>query len=245
MQREFIDIVAHELRTPLQSILGLTEIAKGRTREIEIRELLETVNESGVRLQKFIENILTTTKLEGILSNNQREIFDLNIIIRDIVDNYQTRLQKMIRSSMSNTKDVHFDFHGFRQEHIVNANKLQISMVISNIIDNAINFISVKQKGLISITVEQKGNDVIVQIKDNGEGIHPEILHRLFTKFATKSFYGSGLGLYTCKKIILMHHGEIWAQNNPPNEKGATFTFSLPLIDSPKDFKNNTTNKGD
>lgn len=102
-------------------------------------------------------------------------------------------------------------------------------MVITNIIENAINFIPLNQIGLISIIVLKKGKDVIVNIKDNGEGIHPEILHRLFTKFATKSFYGSGLGLYNCRKIIHMHRGGIWARNNAPNEKGATFSFRLPV----------------
>jgi two-component system, OmpR family, sensor histidine kinase VicK len=106
---------------------------------------------------------------------------------------------------------------------------MHISMVITNILENAINFIPIKQKGLISITALQKGKEVIVNIKDDGEGIHPEILHRLFTKFATKSFYGSGLGLYNCRKIIHMYHGGIWGRNNPPNEKGATFSFRLPL----------------
>jgi two-component sensor histidine kinase len=236
MQREFIDIVAHELRTPLQSILGLTDIAKTRTTENEVKDLLETVSESGIRLQKFIENILTTTKLEGLLGNDQREIFDLNIIIRDIVGDYHTRLQKMMRSSSSSSsskpsvKDIDFDLHGFKQVHMVKANKLQISMVVSNLIDNAINFIPLKQKGLISITIEKENSVVIVKVKDNGEGIHPDILPRLFTKFATKSFYGSGLGLYTCKKIIHMHYGEICAQNNSQDERGATISFSLPLI---------------
>jgi two-component system sensor histidine kinase VicK len=242
MQREFVDIVAHELRTPLQSILGLTEIVKGRTKEIENRDLLKTVTENGARLHRFIENVLTTTKLEGFLSNIPKDIFDLNILIMDIVDNYRTRFQNINVSPMPNTKDIHFNCQGFGDEHRVNANKLQISMVMSNIIDNAINFIPPKQKGLISITVKQNGNDVIVRIKDNGEGIHPEIFPRLFTKFATKSFYGSGLGLYTCRKIIHLHRGGIWAQNNPSNEKGATFTFSLPLINSSKHLKNNTTN---
>lgn len=102
-------------------------------------------------------------------------------------------------------------------------------MVVTNILENAISFIPLKQKGLITITVSQSGKDVIVHIKDNGEGIHPEILHRLFTKFASKSFYGSGLGLYNCRKIMHMYHGGIWAKNNPPNEKGATFSFRLPL----------------
>lgn len=235
MQREFIDIVAHELRTPLQSILGLTDIAKTRTTENEVKDLLETVSESGIKLQKFIENILTTTKLEGLLGNDQREIFDLDIIIRDIVDNYHARLQKLMRSSSSSSsklrvKDIDFDLRGFEQVHMVNANKLQISMVVSNIIDNAINFIPLKQKGLMSITIEKENSMVIVKVKDNGEGIHPDILPRLFTKFATKSFYGSGLGLYTCKKIIHKHYGEIWAQNKSQDEKGATISFSLPLI---------------
>jgi signal transduction histidine kinase len=166
MQREFVDIVAHELRTPLQSILGLTEIVKGRTKEIENRELLKTVTENGARLHRFIETVLTTTKLESFVSNTPKDIFDLNILIRDIVDNYRTRFQNINISPMSNTKDIHFDCQGFGEEHKVNANKLQISMVISNIIDNAINFKSAQQKGLISITVEQKGNDVIVRIKE-------------------------------------------------------------------------------
>jgi two-component system, OmpR family, sensor histidine kinase VicK len=229
MQREFIDIVAHELRTPLQSILGLTEIVKSRAKEKE-RDLLETVTENGARLHRFIENVLTTTKLEGFAPNNPRDAFDLNVLIMDIVHNYEARFRNMTKSTISISKDIHFECNGFAQVHEVKANKLQISMVISNIIDNAINFISTKQKGLIIITVGQKGKTVHVRIKDNGEGIHPEILPRLFTKFATKSFYGSGLGLYTCRKIIHLHHGGIWAHNNPKFERGATFSFSLPLI---------------
>jgi len=71
---------------------------------------------------------------------------------------------------------------------------------------------------------------VHVQIKDNGEGIHSEILSTLFTKFATKSFYGTGLGLYICKQIIEMHQGRIWGENNK-DSRGATFSFSLPLND--------------
>ncbi|WP_148686108.1 sensor histidine kinase [Candidatus Nitrosocosmicus hydrocola] len=237
MQREFIDIVAHELRTPLQSILGLTEIVKSRAKDEE-RDLLETVTENGARLHRFIENVLTTTKLEGFTSNNPRDIFDLNVLILDIVNNYQTRFRNMTKATLSDTKEIQFKCQGFDQVHKVKANKLQISMVISNIIDNAINFIPAKQRGWIIISVEQKDKTVLVQIKDNGEGIHLEILPRLFTKFATKSFYGSGLGLYTCRKIIHLHHGGIWAQNNPQNEQGATFSFSLPLVIN--SFKNSS-----
>jgi two-component system, OmpR family, sensor histidine kinase VicK len=114
---------------------------------------------------------------------------------------------------------------------MVNADRYRISQVIFNLIENAINFILDKE-GLISISIEKKAINgmafVIVQIKDNGEGIHSEILSRLFTKFATKSFYGTGLGLYICKHIIEMHQGSIWGKNNEYG-KGATFSFSLPV----------------
>lgn len=229
MQREFIDIIAHELRTPLQSILGLTEILKSRTKEKEIKDILVTINENGARLHRFVENVLTATKLEGYFSKIPRETFDLSSLLKEIVDLYKERFDNMKRSNVPNSKQIHFECKGFEKVCMVSAHKLHISMVVTNILENAISFIPLKQKGLITITVSQSGKDVIVHIKDNGEGIHPEILHRLFTKFASKSFYGSGLGLYNCRKIMHMYHGGIWAKNNPPNEKGATFSFRLPL----------------
>lgn len=229
MQREFIDIVAHELRTPLQSILGLTEILKARTKEKETRDMLVTVNENGVRLHRFVENVLTATKLEGHLSKLPRETFDLNSLIKETIYIYRERIENMKKSKMLNSKGIRFEHKGFDRAYNVNASKLHISMVLTNMLENAINFIPATEKGLISITVAHRGKEVIVHIKDNGDGIHPEILHRLFSKFATKSFYGSGLGLYNCRKIIHLYHGGIWAKNNPPNEKGATFSFSLPL----------------
>ena len=71
-------------------------------------------------------------------------------------------------------------------------------------------------------------NDVLITIKDTGKGIDPEIFPRLFEKFATNSFSGTGLGLYISKAIIEAHGGRIWAENNK-NEKGATFNFTLPM----------------
>ena len=232
MQREFIDILAHDLRTPLQSILGLTYILKERTEEKESKELLETIAENGARLHMFIENVLTATKLQDFLSNISKDVFDLSVLIDEIVDSYKIRFQNLTKSSLSAIKEIRFDCKGLEQECKVKANKFQISMVITNIIDNAINFIPDTQKGLVSITVEQRERDVTVHIKDNGEGIDSEILPRLFTKFTTKWFYGSGLGMYTSQKIIFTHNGVMWGQNNPQNEKGATFSFRLPLIDS-------------
>jgi signal transduction histidine kinase len=96
-------------------------------------------------------------------------------------------------------------------------------------VDNSLKF---TKTGKISISSEQKDSQVIVSIKDTGSGIDPEILPRLFTKFATKSDKGTGLGLFISKSIVEAHDGKMWAQNNHSNideNKGATFTIVLPI----------------
>ena len=126
--------------------------------------------------------------------------------------------------------------HNFKQDINdplpIDADRDRITQVISNLLNNAIKFTSKKTEGIISVSAERKnsnqGEEVIVNIKDTGEGINPEILPRLFTKFATRSFSGTGLGLYISKSIVEAHDGKMWAENNP-NGVGATFTFTLPL----------------
>ena len=119
--------------------------------------------------------------------------------------------------------------------------------MISNLLGNAIKFTSNQEKGgSVSVTLEKNHNnreEVIVNIRDNGEGIHQEILPRLFTKFATKSFSGTGLGLYISKSIIEEHGGRMWAQNNSDGQ-GATFTFTLPLMNNNKNgLQSNNENR--
>jgi two-component system sensor histidine kinase VicK len=132
-----------------------------------------------------------------------------------------------IGSNNNNNKDIVF----------VEADKERITQVLYNLLDNAVKFI--KDSGIVSVTVEKKDQEgankekrrqqeVIVKVEDTGIGIHPEILPRLFTKFATKSVTGTGLGLYISKNFIEAHGGKIWAKNNS-NGNGATFAFSLPL----------------
>ena len=111
---------------------------------------------------------------------------------------------------------------------IVKADRYRITQVISNLIDNAIKF--TKEGGeTVSVDIKKKESDswVIVSVKDTGTGIDPEIIPRLFTKFTSKSFKGTGLGLFISKNIIEAHGGKIWAENNIDG-KGATFSFSLP-----------------
>ena len=115
----------------------------------------------------------------------------------------------------------------------VEANRERITQVLYNLLDNAIKF----SEGIISVAVERKRNNednddakevIVISVKDTGSGIHPEIMPKLFSKFASKSFSGTGLGLYISKGIVEAHGGRIWAENNPDG-KGATFAFTLPL----------------
>jgi signal transduction histidine kinase len=233
MQKEFIDAVAHELRTPLTPIIGLTRHVIDNPYDKRQRELLDIVLYNGMRLQALSENVLAATKLEGNQLQLSKEVFDLSLVILDVVKGYESSLEKIKRSSTHYDKKILFKLDGFDQRnYMVYADRYRITQVITNLIDNAVNFI-LDKVGLISISLKKiKENDtdfVLVQISDNGEGIHPEIFSRLFTKFATKSFYGTGLGLYICKEIIEMHQGKIWGNNND-NAQGATLSFKLSLI---------------
>lgn len=106
---------------------------------------------------------------------------------------------------------------------------MRMTQVIDNLVSNALKF---TKEGIISLSVKTNDNgQAVVSVKDNGQGIDPNIFPKLFTKFATKSeFGGTGLGLFISKSIVEAHGGKIWAENNP-NEKGATFSFSLPLME--------------
>ena len=109
------------------------------------------------------------------------------------------------------------------------ADKIRITQVISNLLSNALKFTA---EGTISIVSSVNGNEAIITIHDTGQGIDPDILPKLFSKFTTKSFSGTGLGLFISKNIVDVHGGRMWAQNNPDG-KGATFNFTLPLINEP------------
>jgi signal transduction histidine kinase len=107
----------------------------------------------------------------------------------------------------------------------VEADKSRLTQVISNLLHNAIKF---TLKGHITISTEKTDSDAIVRVKDTGSGIDPEIYPRLFSKFASKSYQGTGLGLFISKSIVEAHGGKIWVENNK-NENGVTFIFTLPL----------------
>ena len=234
MQKEFINIVAHDLRTPLTPIIGLTEYVRDKTKDVHHMELLDRVVKDAKKLSYLNEKILDVTKFESKLFKPNKEVFSLNESIVNII--------KELEHISDNTKKIKFEYH-FDTEYLVDADSRRIGQVISNLIDNSIKSISEQDigRGVISISIEKTINAittirddygsqhmVIVRIKDTGIALDNEILPRLFTKFATKSFQGTGLGLYISKNIIEAHGGKIWAENNKDGI-GATITFTLPL----------------
>jgi two-component system, OmpR family, sensor histidine kinase VicK len=241
MQREFINIAAHELRTPAQSVLGYTELVRedalGRQGNIgESIEAIEAIYRNAKRLQRLTNDILDVSRIESQTLNLDKEAISLDDLLFRVVEDYKCHIRKDNRNICDKKSALQLSYttQNSNSELIVEADRDRISQVVSNLINNAIKFTS-KKGGTISVAAEKRNGskndnqEVVVNIVDTGEGIHHEIIPRLFTKFASKSNSGTGLGLYISKSIIESHGGRIWAENNPDG-KGATFSFSLPII---------------
>jgi signal transduction histidine kinase len=237
MQKEFINIAAHELRTPIQPLLSLTQIVRSKIKDAEQGELLDNVIRNAKRLQRLAEDILDITRIESRSLDLKKERFNLNDLILNVVQDYRNLLEKD-NNNDDNNNDNNNNItllYEFKNDGIffVEADRYRLTQVISNLLNNAIKFIKEgggAEVGTVSITSEKKEDtqEVLIAIKDSGTGIHSDILPRLFSKFATKSEKGTGLGLFISKSIVKAHGGRIWAENNSDG-KGATFYLSLPL----------------
>ena len=222
MQKEFINIASHEMKTPTQAIIGYADLIHKHPEKRE--DMMQSISRNAVRLQRLTNDILDVTRIDSHTLNLHKEQFNIGNLLAYIVQDYVGYIEK-------ENQNVKL-FYNFKQDVNdplpIDADEDRITQVISNLLNNAIKFTSKKREGVISVSAERKKEEVIVSIKDTGEGINPEILPRLFTKFATRSFSGTGLGLYISKSIVESHGGKMWAENNPDGE-GATFTFTLPL----------------
>lgn len=232
-QKEFIDIAAHELRTPLQPIIGIMNVLRSRVTDYEQQKLFDIVIRNAKRLQRLSEDILDVTRIEGHTLDIKKEVFNINDTITSILQEYRSQVERNNNKKYNQFPEI--SFQPEKASVYVQADKGRITQVINNLVDNAIKF-APQQNGKLDIVVSYRDSDnkekfdgnVIVSVKDNGTGIDPEIMPKLFSKFATKSFSGTGLGLYVSKNIIEAHGGKIWAENNN-NGNGATFYFSLPI----------------
>jgi signal transduction histidine kinase len=227
MKDEFINVAAHELRTPIQPILVLSKIVRPKVADKEC-EYMDAIIRNAKRLQQLTENILDVTKIESQSLKLNKERFNLNDVITNAIDDIiLDREFKNEKNGYNNTDYIKLLYRP--TDIFVEADKARLAQVISNLLSNAIKFTK-EVRGSISVNTEKEDNHILVSVKDTGSGIDSEILPRLFSKFVTKSYQGTGLGLFISKGIIEAHGGKVWVENNADGEKGSTFYFNLPVI---------------
>src|SRR5688500_660352 len=227
MQKEFINIASHEIKTPLQAILSASQLLQMYPERQ--KKFASAIQRNAIRLQRLSNDILDVAKIESRSLKLKKELLDLNELISNIIEDYKTIIVK-------DNQNVKLFFKPYHYALFVEADKERIAGVISNLLSNAIKF---TKKGEIFVSTEKEDNSnspyALVTVKDTGKGIDPEILPKVFSKFITKSFEGLGLGMYIAKNIVEAHKGKIWTENNNNNNKnkngnrGAIFYFTLPL----------------
>jgi signal transduction histidine kinase len=253
MQEEFINVAAHELRTPTQSIMGYSELLKRSYDGYDVtkEEVIDAISRNAIRLQHLTNEILDVSQIEGHRLKLNKDRFNLNELIRNALNDVKSEVAVRGRSD-----NIEFKVFESNEPVFVYADSVRIYQIVSNLLSNAVKFTPPKKevRKPITISIDAKYREatgcekveavgeVIVSVKDVGRGIDQSIRSRLFSKFVTTSDGGSGLGLFISKGIIEAHHGKIWAQNNSEGQEGATFTFSLPTSQGYNDGYNTRYN---
>jgi two-component system, OmpR family, sensor histidine kinase VicK len=220
MQKEFINIASHEMKTPTQAILGMSGLLQYYPEKKD--ELIEIIRRNAKRLQALTSDILDVTRIESQTLQLEKERFNVYDLLADVAKDYTERVK-------SDNKNIELIYNQKEANHHipVEADKGRITQVLSNILNNALKF---TDEGRIIVNAHEDYNkkEIIISVTDTGSGINKDIFAKLFSKFATKSSQGTGLGLYISRSIIEAHSGRIWAENNKEG-RGATFIFTLPI----------------
>lgn len=228
MQREFINIASHEMKTPTQAILGMSGLLKYYPERKD--ELIEIIQRNAKRLQALTSDILDVTRIESQTLKLEKERFNIFDLVSEVVDDHRER----IKDSSNKNIELSYDSDEDGKRRIfVEADRGRITQVLTNLLNNALKF---TDEGQITVSTYQNSDtndykdEITVRVVDTGSGIDNGIYPKIFSKFATKSHQGTGLGLFISKSIIEAHGGRIWAKNNPDG-RGATFIFTIPIID--------------
>ena len=216
----FINIAAHELRTPIMPIIGYSEILQ---EDIGERKEIRGIIYNAKRLDQLAGNILEGAKIENQTLQLDKKEFNLKDILTDIIDDYDNLV------ALKGSKDVKLRYEP--RDIFLVADKVRVGRVISNLLNNAIKFTA---RGKITVSATEFNNnnnngsgEIQVSIKDTGTGLSPAIIPKLFSKFVSTDSGGTGLGLFVSRNIVEAHGGRIWAENNADG-KGATFSFVIP-----------------
>jgi len=227
-------MAAHELRTPIQPILGLADVLRDYVSDSHQSKMLDVIMRNARRLQRLSCDILDVSKIESSLLKLSKSQVDLNEVIKNVINDVENCYDN------GNNSNIKIIFEP-KETIVIFADKDRIHQVLSNLLNNAIKF---TKHGTVTINTNLDtintnldiGNDnnydkskvAVVTITDTGSGITSEIMQKLFSKFVTSSSHGTGLGLFISKGIIETHGGKIWAENNS-NGVGSSFSFSLPI----------------
>jgi signal transduction histidine kinase len=252
MQKEFINIAAHELRTPIQPIIGLSDmLVSSNEKGSDNQKMAEVIYRNAKKLQRLAEDILDVTKIESNTLNLKEENFNMDEVIASTISDYENGTIKGIGELLPTVKIIYRskDKTYNNDPIIVKADKTRINQVLSNLLSNANkSSIGMEKEGIKYIyvglrrTTENNGNPhrighdqqqekqtfAIINVRDQGSGISMDLRKKLFEKFATGSYGGTGLGLFISKNIIEAHGGKLWFEDNNDG-KGVTFYFTLPL----------------
>lgn len=230
MQKEFINVAAHELRTPIMPILGEAELIENDLRHNEFasvsKEQISSIIRNAKRLDRLAADILDVTNIEGKSLKLNKSTFDIDEILSELVTEYS----RHIENDQSKRNGLKISYEPIHVR--IFADRYRITQVISNIINNAIKF---TDQGSIAIEGTVSSSELTIKIVDTGKGIDKEIVNRLFDKFVSRSEQGTGLGLFISKNIMESHGGTIIGYNNE-NGTGATFVFTLPIDNTAKTF---------
>ena len=199
LQKEFIDIAAHEFRTPIQSVLGYSEMIHANLKNFD--QYFDKIIRNARRLEKLTEDILDVSRIEGNNLQLSKSNFDLNHTIQQVIEDHQKEAaDKNVKVILDFKKNVPTTIY---------ADEARLQQVFNNLLSNAINFtnngtvIITAYKAQVDTNVEMGHQDeesIVIEIKDTGSGINPEMLPRLFEKFATKSGSGNWIGPVYFKK---------------------------------------------
>ena len=253
MQKEFINIAAHELRTPIQPILGLSDVlASSNNSSAENRKIAEVIYRNAKKLQHLAEDILDVSKIESHTLNLKEERFNIGDVILNTISDFENSSKNGLGELFPTVKIIYKpkERNDDYDPIVVKADRMRTSQVLSNLLSNAnksiigtegkstkyiyVDLKRVEASGanlpLQSHHQQQSKEDVaVVSIQDEGSGISSELSLKLYEKFATGTYGGTGLGLYISKSIIESHGGKLWFEDNG-NGPGVTFYFTLPIF---------------
>lgn len=224
MQEHFFYIAKGALILPLHYIIYMTERVQSQVKDAEQHEHLDIIIRNASRLLKLTEDMLDITRIETKSLVLHKEIFNLNEVILDAISDANKQISKENKDD-----NLKLELLSPLQEPIlIEADKRRISQVVSNLLTNAIHFTN---EGSIHVTIDKNRstNGVIFILKNTNLGIHPDFIPRLFSKIVDPSMKGDMWGFFISKNIIEASGGRIWVEKHAVG-KGATFTFSLPVI---------------